>query len=178
MIDESDKAAYYALMQLIGTKSCASATTRDYLRRVRPILASADHYADMERLENIFPYHHLEINERTGFYHTLINLSYDNPGFIMTHLPEIMRPFVEVWGDYSARHIGFIRPNGKTRSHLEPPKVDHFLYVTDKPPFPVEKLIEMRLAPAVRSKLQFREQLADDRAALEIHGKTVYRRLW
>lgn len=178
MREESDKAAYYALMQLIGTKSCASASSRDYLRRVRPVLASADHYADIERLENISPYHHLEINERTGFYHTLINLSYDNPGFIMTRLPEIMRPFVEVWGDYSARHIGFIRPNGKTRSHLEPPYVDQFLYVTDKPPFPVEKLIEMRLAPAVRSKLQLRDQLADDRAALEIHGKTVYRRLW
>ncbi len=178
MREESDKAAYYALMQLIGTKSCASATSRDYLRRVRPMLASADHYADMERLENIFPYHHLEINERTGFYHTLINLSYDNPGFIMTRLPEIMRPFVEVWGDYSAKHIGFIRPNGKTRSHLEPPWVDQFLYVTDKPPFPVEKLIEMRLAPEVRNKLQLRDQLADDRAAWEFHGKTVYRRLW
>lgn len=178
MIDESDKAAYYALMQLIGTKSCAAGTSIDYLRRVRPLLASADHYADMERLESIFPYHHLEINERTWFYHTIINLAYDNPGFIMTRLPEIMRPFVEVWGDYSARHINFIRPNGKNIYHLAPQWVDQFLYVTDKPPFPVEKLIEMRLVPELRNKLQLRDQLADDRAALEIHGKTVYRRLW
>jgi hypothetical protein len=180
MTDESDKAAYYALMQLIGTKSCASATTLDYLRQVRPMLAAAEHYPRMEFLENLYPYHNLEINERTGFYHTIINAesAYDNHGFIMTRLPEIMRPFREVWGDYSARHINFVRPNGKTLSHIIPPPVDHFLYVTDIRPFPVEKLIEIRLTPEIRTKMSVWDQLADDRAAWELHGKTVYRRLW
>ena len=180
MKDESDKAAYYALMQLIGTKSCASNSTLDYLRRVRPVLASSAHCSRIEILENLRPYHHLEINERTGFYHTIINAesSYDSHGFIMTRLPEVMRPFREVWGDYSAAHINFVRPGGKTFSHILPPPVDHFLYVTGVHPFPVEKLIEIRMAPDVRKKLLPREQLADDRAALEVHGKTVYRRLW
>ncbi len=180
MVEESDKAAYYALMQLVATKSCASAATLDYLRRVRPMLASADHYPRMEMLENLFPYHNLEVNERTGFYHTIINAesAYDNHGFIMTRLPEIMRPFKEVWGDYTRRHINFVRPNGKTLSHIIPPPVDHFLYLSDTLPYPVEKLIEIRLVPEYRKKLPLREQLADDRAALELHGKTVYRRLW
>ena len=180
MKKESDKAAYYALMQLIGTKSCASESTLDYLRRVRPVLASSAHYSRIEILENLRPYHHLEINERTGFYHTVINAesSYDSHGFIMTRLPEVMRPFKEVWGDYSASHINFVRPEGKTFSHIMPPPVDHFLYVTSVHPFPVEKLIEIRLAPEIREKLPAAQKLADDRAALEVHGKTVYRRLW
>ena len=178
--DESDKAAYYALMQLIGTKSCAAESTLDYLRRVRPVLASSAHYSRIEILENLRPYHHLELNERTGFYHTIINAesSYDSHGFIMTRLPEVMRPFLEVWGDYSASHINFIRPEGKTFSHIQPPPVDHFLYVTGVRPFPVEKLVEIRMTPEMRKKLSLHEQLADDRAALEVFGKTVYRRLW
>ena len=180
MKEESDKAAYYALMQLVGTKSCASESTLDYLRRVRPVLASSAHYSRIEILENLRPYHHLEINERTGFYHTVINAesSYDSHGFIMTRLPEVMRPFMKVWGDYSAAHINFVRPGGKTFSHIQPPPVDHFLYVTGTHPFPLKKLIELRLAPEVRSKLPLHQQLADDRAALEVYGKTVYRRLW
>ena len=175
-----DQAAYYALLQLVGTKSCASASTMEYLRRVRPMLAAGETYQLQERLEEARPNHHLEFNERTGFHHGIIcpDFHYYSNGFIMTLLPEIIRPFREQWGDFSTEQMNFKLENGLTYSHYEYQPVDYFLYMTDNPPFSVEKLILRRLEPEVRQKLTPFEQLSDDRAAWESFGKISYRRLW
>ena len=187
---ESRQAAYYALMQLIGTKCCASASTNDYLRAERTVLAAHSWYDDMENLERKCPYHLLEFNERKGFCLFVMSprTGYFATNYIMTHLPEIMRPFRDVWGDFSTRQMNYRLGEGVTASHLRPPRVDHFLYLTDSPPFPVEKLSQLREQDrerrwGARQDLPARQRcwweiIGDERAALEAYGKLEYIDLW
>ena len=126
--NNSRQAAYYALMQLIGTKCCASSTSNDYFRAERTVLAAHSQYDDMEYLERKFPDHHLEFNERKGFCLWIMSprSAFFSAGYIMTCLPEIMRPFREVWGDFANRHLNYRQEDGRTISHTLPPQVDHF----------------------------------------------------
>jgi len=186
METDSRQAAYYALMQLIGTKCCASSTSNDYFRAERTVLAAHSQYDDMEYLERKFPDHHLEFNERKGFCLWIMSprSAFFSAGYIMTCLPEIMRPFREVWGDFANRHLNYRQEDGRTISHTLPPQVDHFQYLTHTPPFSVEELSQLReqrrakrRSPAEQERVWW-ETIGDERAALDSYGKLEYFNLW
>lgn len=169
-----DLASYLAVSQLIGVQ--ASLSANDYLRSRRPFSASHTQVEDIIFTEKSRNGHYVEFNEFAGFSPNVIMarglLNHPN-SFIMTTLPEIMRPYQVVWADASNefftppyQYSGFNLFNGTV-------KVDMGLYMLNNTP--MEILMKLH---SLRQKLPWTEQLADLRALLDAEGKIHYQKLW
>jgi len=172
---QRDQAAYYSLMQLPGLLSCATPESMVWLRKQRPWLLHHSCSTDINWLERTRPNHHLEFNERIGLFHYIIHprTAVYSHGVIMTRLPEIMRPFRELWPEFIREHI-FFKVGGDYFSRHAPPPLDSFVYLLHQPPFPVEELFQLRQD----MKLNAYEKIADWRALLDSRGHLQYRKLW
>ncbi len=169
-----DLASYLAVSQLIGVQ--ASLAANDYLRSRRPFSASHTQAADMIFTEKSRRRHYVEFNEFAGFSPNVIMprglLNHPN-SFIMTTLPEIMRPYREVWADGTGEFFfpdydcpDFDVANGTV-------KLDMLVYMANRrdPEYLARALEWRRNAP-------WMQRLADLRAILDAAGKIEYRKLW
>ena len=137
-----DKASYFAAMQLVALNGAMSMNA--YLRERRPLLPESTQNGLCEFSEYYRQYHYVEFNENGGFTQHVMHAedTLNSPrSFIMTTLPEIMRPyrelFPELTDDYFSlnyRHIPF------NRCIAEPLSPDMAFYMTSKYPLSIRQL--------------------------------------
>ena len=169
-----DLAAYYSIIHLIGMTGSVGKATGEYVRCKRPYLAAHSLSADIDFLEKTSHDRYCEINERGGLFSWVITpRNMFSGSMIMTHLPEILRPYKEYWSEFSDRHFSG-KLNGRMYSREVPARVDIFCYAVANPPFPVKELFELRKSVR-RSSWQ---QMADYRALLEYNSKVSYEKQW
>lgn len=97
-----DLAAYHAAMQLTEMTGALYAT--EYIEAYRPYPASHSRIHDIEFTVKARPYCYAEINEFSGLSKLLIgtaNWVGSPSGFIESPLPEVMRPYQELWRRYT-----------------------------------------------------------------------------
>ncbi|MBR2426362.1 MAG: hypothetical protein IKB16_06435 [Lentisphaeria bacterium] len=171
-----DKAAYFAVMQLIGMQGALNANT--YLRSQRPWPSTHSRAVDMEYTEKTRAKHYSEFNEFGGISQNIIRpraLLNAASSFILTSLPETMRPYKEIW--HAATDDFFtpsqIDPNGIGH---RPISVDHYLYMTTSYPKSFKEVWSERDKNA--RLFEWFLQLADIRAAIEYYGKIHWQKLW
>jgi hypothetical protein len=134
-----DEAAVYSALHLVGIRPCTTPVTNSWLRRYRPWLPEHSAADLIERSEQNLPNHHLEFNDRGGFHHFIMSAdtSIHSHVWIMTMLPEIMRPFKEFWGEHTDIHYRPVFPEG--RKFEQPPPVGVYAYMTPNPPVSLQE---------------------------------------
>lgn len=171
-----DNAVYFSVMQLVGMQAALNANA--YLRQERPWPSTHTESDEMEFVEKIRPIHYVEFNEFGGFSQNIISgYTFVNHAgsFILTPLPETMRPYKEVWPVASN---DFFNPAIRNASgnNVEPVSVDMYTYMTTQYPDPFEKVLSERRK--IDSSLVWYKQLSDIRAAIDHYGKITYKKLW
>jgi len=171
-----DKAAYFSVMQLVGMQAALNANK--YLRQNRPWPASHTESNEMEFVERSRNIHYVEFNEFAGFSQNIIKGYADlnaYGSFVMTPLPEIMRPYKDIWSNATD---DFFDPKyfeiPYNSSVAEPISIDMFLYMTNKYPKTFQEIQSARW----KFPLEWTKKLSDIRAALDWHGKINYEKLW
>ena len=174
-IETRDRAAYYASMQLCGLVGAMSAN--QYLRDHRPTVAGSTRDADVQFCEYQRAIHYAEFNENGGMSQNVINpprCLNSISSYIMTQLPEIMRPYKDV---YPAQTEDFFMPKFMTSANLRgqgpvTPKIR--VYMLRNYPQTALELLQTQIAP--RGDLW--RQSANFCAALDSLGEISYRKLW
>jgi len=170
-----DRASYYAVMQLCGLLGAMSANA--YLRDFRPAVAGNNRDFETQFCEYYRKIHYAEFNENGGLtqYVMLARTNLNSAGsYIMTPLPEVMRPYREIFTkqtddffDLKYDHIPFNRSllpiSPKTRQ-----------YMVRKYPYSAMELYERRK----NLSLNTLERISDICAALDSLGEVRYRKLW
>lgn len=169
-----DLAAYYSLIHLVGMTGSVGKATGEYVRSKRPYLAAHSLSDDIDFLEKVSHDRYCEINERGGLFSWVITpRNMFSGSMIMTHLPEVLRPYKDYWGEFSTRHFSG-KLNGRMYSREVPTRVDVFCYAVPEPPFPVAELFQLRL----KLKLNPWLRMADYRAFLEYNSHVAYEKQW
>lgn len=171
-----DEAVYFSIMQLVGMQAALNANT--YLRENRPWPSTHTESDEMEFVEKTRPIHYAEFNEFGGFSQNIIfgyTFINNTSSFILTPLPETMRPYKEIW---TAETDDFFDPAMRNPSGLNvnPISVDMYLYMTTRYPESFEKVFSERRK--IAKSLNWHQQLSDIRAAIDYYGKITYKKLW
>ena len=164
-----DNAVYFSVMQLVGMQAALSANT--YLRQERPWPSSHTESDEMEFVEKTRPIHYVEFNEFGGFSQNIIfGYTFVNHtgSFVLTPLPEVMRPYKEVW---MAESDDFFDPLYNPNVNIS---ADMYVYMTNKYPVPFEKVLDARL----KLSIIWYKKVNDIRAAIDHYGKISYKKLW
>ena len=125
-----DRASYYSVMQLCGLLGAMSANA--YLRDYRPAVAGNNREKETVYCEYYRKIHYSEFNENGGFTQYVMlpeGLLNSQGSYVMTPLPEVMRPYREIFTkqtedffDPSYEHIPFNRSllpiSPKTRQYM------------------------------------------------------------
>ena len=125
-----DRASYYSVMQLCGLLGAMSAN--GYLRDFRPTVAGNNREKETVYCEYYRKIHYSEFNENGGFTQYVMlpeGLLNSQGSYVMTPLPEVMRPYREIFTkqtedffDPSYEHIPFNRSllpiSPKTRQYM------------------------------------------------------------
>lgn len=165
-----DKAVYFSVMQLVGMQAALSANV--FLRENRPWPTSHTETEEIEFTEKTRPLHYVEFNEFAGFSQNII-LAYgllNSPGsFILTPLPETMRPYKEIW---PRETDDFFNP--AYTSDSKQMSVDMLVHMTTNHP----KSLNDVLSEHGKLLLKWNEKMNDVRAQLDYYGKITYKKLW
>ena len=170
-----DRASYYSVMQLCGLLGAMSANT--YLRDHRPTVAGSQREKETVFCGYYRKMHYVEFNENGGFTQYVMgaatNLNSQH-SYIMTPLPEVMRPYKEIFSkqtdDFYAAEYDNIPFN---RSQIPfAPKVR--LYMVNNYPMSVMELY-LRRKDFSKSLIA---NISDICAALDSLGKVSYKKLW
>ncbi len=176
----SDVAAYHAVMQLVSMQGVLAAT--EYLRQYRPWSANHTHQQGIEFFQKTHPAYFAELNELAGMSQSIIQLvpGYDSPGspsgYIESPLPEVMRPYQEVWGAftddlYDARYDILLGVDRRTDPRVT---VDTYLYQTRRTPEQLREIFTLRQ----QTNSSWWMKLADYRGYLDSLSTIKYRILW
>ena len=174
-IELRDRASYYSVMQLCGLLGAMSANT--YLRDHRPAVAGNRREKDTVFSEYYRKMHYVEFNENGGFTQYVMgaatNLNSQH-SYIMTPLPEVMRPYKEIFSkqtdDFYAAEYDNIPFN---RSQIPfAPKVR--LYMVNNYPMSVMELYQRRK----NFSKSLIANISDICAALDSLGNVSYKKLW
>ena len=173
-VKERDKAVYFSLMQLIAISSAISQNTMDFVRNNRQVLGDHPKVEEIAFLDRHFPNRFCEINERAGLFSWVINpyLPYYD-GFIMTPLPEVLRPFKDYFYNFSNFYYSGVL-NDRIVSLRRPVTFDIFCYGLTKLP----KSLDYIFALTCLKRTKDWQKLADKRAYLENNSKVYYEKLW
>lgn len=173
----SDLAAYHAVMQLVSMQG--SLTASEYLKRYRPWPATHSHAAEIEYTQKIRKAYFAELNELAGLSQLLIgtkNSASSPGGYIESPLPEVMRPYQEIWRKftddfYDPRIDIIIKMDRRLDDRAS---VDTFFYQTKRSPGELKNIFEMR------SKLSYSwwTGMADYRGYLDSLSTIKYHKLW
>jgi hypothetical protein len=170
-----DRASYYSVMQLGGLLGAMSANT--YLRDHRPTVAGNKREKETVFSEYYRKMHYVEFNENGGFTQYVMsaetNLNSQH-SYIMTPLPEVMRPYKEIFSkqtdDFYASKYDNIPFN---RSQIPfAPKIR--LYMVNNHPMSVMELYERR-KDFSKSLIA---DISDICAVLDSLGNISYKKLW
>ena len=170
-----DRASYYSVMQLCGLLGAMSANA--YLRDFRPTVAGNNREAETVYCEYYRKIHYSEFNENGGFTQYVMNakgLLNSRGSYVMTPLPEVMRPYREIFTKQTEdffnpayEHIPFNRSllpiSPKTRQ-----------YMLKKYPLSAIELYQRRKNFA----FDVLEHITDICAALDSLGEVRYKKLW
>lgn len=174
-IELRDRASYYSVMQLCGLLGAMSANT--YLRDYRPTVAGNSRDMETQFSEYYRKYHYSEFNENGGFtqYVMLAKSLLNSPGsYVMTPLPEVMRPYKELFSkqtddffDTKYEYIPFFRASLNIF-----PKMRQ--YMLNEYPLTTMELYHERknFASGII------QQISDICAALDSLGQVSYKKLW
>ena len=170
-----DRASYYSVMQLCGLLGAMSANT--YLRDHRPTVAGNRREKETVFSEYYRKMHYVEFNENGGFTQYVMSAATNlnsQHSYIMTPLPEVMRPYKEIFSkqtdDFYAAEYDNIPFN---RSQIPfAPKVR--LYMVNNYPLSVMDLYQRR-KDFSKSLIA---NISDICAALDSLGKVSYKKLW
>jgi hypothetical protein len=170
-----DRASYYSVMQLCGLLGAMSANT--YLRDHRPTVAGNRREKETVFSEYYRKMHYVEFNENGGFTQYVMSAATNlnsQHSYIMTPLPEVMRPYKEIFSkqtdDFYAAEYDNIPFN---RSQIPfAPKVR--LYMVNNYPLSVMELYQRR-KDFSKSLIA---NISDICAALDSLGKVSYKKLW
>jgi hypothetical protein len=173
----SDLAAYHAIMQLVSMQGTLSATK--YLNQYRPYPATHSKAAEIEYTRKIRPAYFAELNELAGLSHSLIgiNNSASSPGgYLESPLPEVMRPYQEIWGKYTndfynPHYDTIIKTDRRLDNRIS---IDAFIYQTRRSPAELKKIFDMRS----KLKHDWWKKLPDYRGYLDSMSEIKYRKLW
>lgn len=173
----SDMAAYHAVMQLVSMQGSLAAS--EYLRQYRPWTATHSLAGEIEYTQKIRPFYFVELNEFAGLSQLLIGIenSASSPnGYIDSPLPEVMRPYQEIWGAftdefYHPRYDAIIRKDRRLDNSIS---VDAFLYQTRRSNAELKIIFDLR----VKLKKDWWESLPDYRGYLDSMSEIKYRQLW
>lgn len=173
----ADLAAYHAVMQLVSMQGALAAS--GYLNACRPWPASHSRAREIERVQKLRPFYYAEINELAGLSQALIgaDATASSPGgFIESPLPEVMRPYQEIWGDYTddfyAPHYDrLLRLDRRLDSRTS---VDAFVYQTRRSSAEIRDIFNLRRQ---RDDSWWRK-LPDYRGYLDSMSTATSRRLW
>lgn len=171
-----NEAVYFSVMQLVGMQ--AALNTNTYLRQERPWPSTHTESDEMEFVEKIRPIHYAEFNEFGGFSQNIISgCTFVNHAgsFILTPLPETMRPYKEVWTTESDDFFNPVIRNA-SGNNVEPISVDMYTYMTTRYPESFEKVLSER--QKIAKSLTWYKQLSDIRAAIDHYGRITYKKLW
>ena len=170
-----DRASYYSVMQLCGLLGAMSANA--YLRDHRPTVAGGNRDFETQFCEYYRKIHYVEFNENGGLtqYVMLARTNLNSLGsYIMTPLPEVMRPYREIFTvqtddffDLKYDHIPFNRS-------LIPFSPRARQYMVRKYPYSAMDLYRRRKDFAK----DVTESISDICAALDSLGEVRYRKLW
>ena len=170
-----DRASYYSVMQLCGLLGAMSAN--GYLRDHRPTVAGNNSESNTTFAEYYRKIHYSEFNENGGFtqHVMLAKSSLNSPGsYVMTPLPEVMRPYREI---FSRQTDDFFDPkydNIPFNRALIPISPKMRQYMVRKYPLSAVELYQRR------KKFAFDpvQHISDICAALDSLGEVGYRKLW
>ena len=175
--ETSDLAAYHALMQLVSMQGTLAAS--DYLKQYRPWPATHSQSSEIEYTQKIRKAYFAELNELAGLSQLLIgiNNSASSPGgYIESPLPEIMRPYQDIWGkftdDFYDPHIdAMINTDRRLGSRIS---IDAFVYQTKRSPDELKNIFEMRS----KLKQKWWASIPDYRGYLDSLSTIKYHKLW
>lgn len=171
-----DRAGYYAVMQLLGLQGAMG--MNEFLRDWRPTLPESHRNSDVEFCEYNRKIHYVEFNENGGFTANVMlasELLNSHNSYIMTPLPEIMRPYLELFPTQTEDFFSLDYRNlPNNRSIAEPLSPDMRLYMIREYPMSVTELGNKRRG----FPLQWRDQVNDIRAMLDSLGTVQYKKLW
>ena len=170
-----DRASYYSVMQLCGLLGAMSAN--EYLRDHRPTVAGNNREKETVYCEYYRKIHYSEFNENGGFTQYIMlalgNLNSES-SYIMTPLPEVMRPYREIFTkqteDFFNPAYGHIPFN---RSLLPiSPKTRQ--YMLKKYAYSAMELYHRRKNFA----FEILQHISEICAALDSLGEVRYKKLW
>ena len=170
-------AAYHAVMQLLNMQGALAAST--YRNTCRPWPASHSRAAEIQIVQKLRPFYFAEINELAGLSQALIGVSAtaSSPGgYIESLLPEIMRPYQEIWGDftdelYHPKYDRILRTDRRLDGRVT---VDSFVYQTTRNPEEIREVFKLRK----QLEQDWWKKMPDYRAYLDSLSKITYRKLW
>lgn len=173
----SDLAAYHAVMQLVSMQGILAASK--YLKQYRPWPATHSRNDEIEYVQKIRPAYFAELNEFAGLSQSLIGIgnSASSPGgYIESPLPEVMRPYQEIWRVYTddfydPHYDVIIKTDRRLDDRLS---LDAFVYQTRRSPAELKTIFQLR----TNLKSNWWERLPDYRGYLDSMSKIKYRRLW
>ena len=172
---DRDRAAYYAVMQITGLQGALSAN--GFIRDWRPTLATASTARMTFVCEYYLPMHFVEFNELGGMTAHCMNspASVQNyTSYIHDTLPEVMRPYKEVWYKQSQQFFDPFNKMPFCRTVAGPIPLDMYLYMTRDYPIPFEQVIKERQM----ENLDWLRRLADYRAECDYYSKVEHKKLW
>lgn len=173
----ADLAAYHAVMQLVSMQGALAASP--FLNACRPWPASHSRAREIERVQKLRPFYFAEVNELAGLSQALIgaDATASSPGgFIESPLPEVMRPYQEIWGAYTddfynPRYDRLLRLDRRLDGRIS---VDAFVYQTRRPAAELRDIFNLRR----QRDASWWNKLPDYRGYLDSLSTVAWRRLW
>jgi hypothetical protein len=173
----ADQAAYYATMEMVGMQAQVAAT--EYLKARRPWLGSNTRRSDIEYAEKLRAKYYAEFNEFAGLSQAVIlprGLLNGTGSYILSPMPESMRLYQEVWGDFTN---DFYDPKYDAALNIDRrmdtrTSMDIFVYMVSQYPQPHHELFNVRK----NLDLEWWDKLPDYRGYLDSRGQIGYRDLW
>ena len=173
-----EQASYHAVLQLVGIQ--AALATSEYLRSCRPWSCGISSAAEIERMQALLPRYYAEANEFAGFHQMIINGSYlalNEGSYIMTPLPEVMRPYKDLWGDFSDEFYNCEQEyEVRNRRRIGYIHFDKLFYQANRYPVPLADLMKDRLPRS--ASWRWKHGIASYRSMLDYLGGVKYERLW
>ncbi len=173
------EAAYVSVISAVAMQAALNAT--QYITWRRPWTASHSYRHGIEHDLKIAPRRHVEYNALGGFSQFLIGSGtspVNSPGgYVESPLPEVMRPYQEVWTDYTndfyhpRRDVAFDR---RTDTRIT---LDAWVYQMTQYPQSVAEVFEFRRS-LPDAKVDPHNRITDYRAYLDHLSEVSHRPLW
>ncbi len=129
----------------------------------------------------LLPRYYAEPNEFAGFHPMILRgpvLALNESSYCMTPLPEVMRPYKDLWGDFSDEfytHENEYVLRGRRRERYI--QFDQLFYQSNRYPLPLEKIVEQRL-DRLRRTTRWSTAIAEYRSILDYLGSVEYERIF